>query len=73
MRNDGYTDAISNKTTWHWPLFGGRIVLKGSYDHIFYKPSGPWALSKARVMTDYINMSDHLPVIAQFEYRESTI
>ena len=70
MRGDGYTDALSNKTTWHWPLLGGRVVLKGSYDHIFYKRSGPWALSSASVMTDYVNMSDHLPVVATFNLQD---
>ena len=66
LRGGGYTDAVCNKTTWHWPLWGGRFVLKGSYDHIFYKHSGPWTLSNASVMTDYVDMSDHLPVVATF-------
>ena len=66
MLGHGFADALRNQTTWHWPLLGGRIVLKGAYDHIFYKQSGPWKLSSAHVMTQYLHMSDHLPVVAKF-------
>jgi hypothetical protein len=54
-------DISSDKNTWYWPLPMG-LTLWGSYDHIFLSPS--FEVLTCEVMKDYINVSDHIPVIA---------
>jgi endonuclease/exonuclease/phosphatase family metal-dependent hydrolase len=63
MKQKGFSNCLdqsSDRTTWYWPLFWG-MRLWNSFDHIFYSKN--FSCDFCKVGSEFIDVSDHVPVV----------